>query len=54
MNLQDIIAILGMDELSDEEKDFDLLVHASYSVLLVPKLPTLRNNLQVNQDLMFQ
>ena len=50
--LQDIIAILGMDELSDEEKHWlDVLVVSNSSC---HKTSTLLNSLQVNQVLMFQ
>ena len=43
--LQDIIAILGMDELSDEDKK---VVHprTSYPIILITKLPRCRTVLQ--------
>ena len=51
--LQDIIAILGMDELFDEEKT--LVARARrIQFLLVTKTSTLRNNLLVSLVLMFQ
>ena len=50
--LQDIIAILGMDELSDDEKTWWLVPVVSNSSCL--KTLTWRNNLLVNQVLMYQ
>ena len=50
--LQDIIAILGMDELSDEEKTLVVVLAGSNSSC--HKTSTLRNNLQVNLVLMYQ
>lgn len=51
--LQDIIAILGMDELSDDEKKFSLDVHV-VSNSSFHKTSTLRNNLLVNLVHMYQ
>ena len=50
--LQDIIAILGMDELSDEEKT--LVARARRIQFFLSQTSTLRNNLLVSQVLMFQ
>ena len=50
--LQDIIAILGMDELSDDEK-YLLVAHAVFNSSYLKTL-TLLNNLQVNLVLMYQ
>ena len=50
--LQDIIAILGMDELSDEEKT--LVGRARRIQFFLSQNLTLLNSLQVNQVLMFQ
>ena len=50
--LQDIIAILGMDELSDEEKT--LVGRARRIQFFLSQNFTLLNSLQVNQVLMFQ
>ena len=50
--LQDIIAILGMDELSDEEKT--LVARARRIQFFLSQTSTLQNNLQVNLVLMYQ